>query len=88
MFLHLVSVLSATARFLLISQDSDLVEAEVCALSEGLVVGFSVGLLNDRECSFPKTLNSALPSFSTSLVHKFINSGVAAISAISAISPG
>ena len=55
--------------------------------SGGLVsLGLTVGLLKPPiECSLPKILSSALPSFSTSFVHKSMSAGVAAISAISNI---
>lgn len=47
-----------------------------------------VGRSKVTECSFPKTLKTALPSFSIPLVHSWIRAGVAAISAMSRISPG
>jgi hypothetical protein len=55
--------------------------------SEGRSSFVAVGLLIDSVCSFPNTLNSALPSFSMSLTQRLISAGVAAISAMSRISP-
>jgi len=53
----------------------------------GLVEIGSVFVSRESDFSLPKTLNSALPSFSISLVQRLISSGVAAISAASAIQP-
>lgn len=53
----------------------------------GTSVGFVFGSSRLRVCFLPKTLNSALPSFSIPLTHPSIMAGVAAISTASAISP-
>jgi len=53
----------------------------------GLSETGSVFVSRERDFSLPKTLNSALPSFSISSVQRLISSGVAAISAASAIQP-
>jgi hypothetical protein len=60
-----------------------------CALSEALVAfGVAVGFSNPEiVCSFPNTFSSALPSFSIAFVQAVMRAGVAAISAISRISP-
>ena len=45
----------------------------------------AVGLSIESVCSLPNTLNSAWPSFSTSLTHRLMSAGVAVISAMSKI---
>jgi hypothetical protein len=78
---------SARLTFPTEHEELSFVVADSCVLEGGRSAAVSVGLSKVRLFSFPKTLNSAEPLFSISSVHNVIRAGVAASSAISAISP-
>jgi hypothetical protein len=75
--------LSSSARL----HGAELVGSGLWLDDGGLSETGSVFVSRERDFSLPKTLNSAFPSFSISLVQRLMSSGVAAISAASAIHP-
>lgn len=94
MYVVLISIfLESTRLEFFLLQVGEVLSADFVGVADfgvvlsGTVVGFVLGVSIERDCFLPKTLNSALPSFSIPFTQPWIIAGVAAISTRSKISP-